>query len=241
MIHMVLWRSVWRYAFLIMSTKEWKLVTETVKPTLNSERAVQIETPRFVLWELRGGEEQCTDAGNLIQSAQGTKSSTDTTEAHALFLGLSCASQEWVIASPIILSDKLCRSVRIFQCFLESEIKIIRKAVYIIPFSWLRRRQCLSSAQQEQPPLFSGSLCHSCLHSTFVLGRNSLWCGYVFHTPGECGAADCSPLRCSLGSRTALHIVPCILIVRRKWKSPFSEMGRINKGIKGRSGDAVGI
>lgn len=93
-------------------------MTETVKPTLNSERAVRIETPCFVLWELQGGGERCTDAESLIQSAQGTKSSTDTTEAHALFLGLSCASQEWVIASPIILSDKLWGALGFFSASL---------------------------------------------------------------------------------------------------------------------------
>lgn len=32
-----------------MKKDNWKLVIETVKPTPNSERAVQIETPSFVL------------------------------------------------------------------------------------------------------------------------------------------------------------------------------------------------
>lgn len=101
-----------------MKKDNWKLLIETVKPTPNSERAVQIETPSFVLWELQGGGECCTDAGNLIQSAQGTRSSTNTTEAYALFLGLSCASQEGVIASPIFLSDKLWGGLGFFSAFL---------------------------------------------------------------------------------------------------------------------------
>lgn len=79
-------------------------------------------------------------------------------------------------------------------------------------------------------------------HSTFVL-REELPLTWICipHTR-RVQSWWSQPLRCSLRRRALLHILPCILIVPRKSKSPFSDMERVKKGTKKKgSGNEVRI
>lgn len=80
-------------------------------------------------------------------------------------------------------------------------------------------------------------------HSTFVLQEELplTWMWICIPHTRRVRSGQSSPLRHSLGSRTALQITPCILIAEGKWKSPFFEMARINNRIKGSSGNEVKI
>lgn len=136
----------------------------------------------------------------LYLQCSGDRNHTPNTEVTVLFWGSSVP--HWSLKQIPQYFYFLCWAFGdFFQRSLWGGMKISRKTTYVTPFFCLQWRLDLSFiCRTGAAPVFRRCPGRSRLRiPPLFCRRSSPWRGYVFHTAGECGAADRSPCAAAWG------------------------------------------